>query len=348
MLLMQTVLDDKEYSAQDLKAMIAQHVAPERMPRKLKIVTDTSDFFRVDYDDVLMLAGQPYLIRNYEREGRFGISEQPKFWVKRAIDLTSGSKKIIKMEFPETFTARVGDMTFECSRSSKKEARILDLVRGHPAFMQGYSTRDAAGNIVRVIDYIHGTKLDTLISEARTGHENYFFNIFPSVLDHFITLVKAIAFLHSHGEKHGDIRRDHIIKDTHGSFRWIDFDYNYLHREHMFGYDLFGLGNILIFLTGKGDITLQMLKEQQSGISDTLSADDMNIIFGNRVVNLKKIYPYIPEPLNMILLHFSPAANTFYEDTEQFLLDLEEARGLLPALHNERADSAQRNPLLTK
>ena len=52
----------------------------------------------------------------------------------------------------------------------------------------------------------------------------------------------------------------------------------------------------------------------------------MNIIFNNRVVNLKKVYPYVPAELNNILLHFSMAADTFYDNTDQLLNDLHEAR----------------------
>jgi hypothetical protein len=46
-------------------------------------------------------------------------------------------------------------------------------------------------------------------------------------------------------------------------------------------------------------------------------------VFNNRVANLKKIYPYIPDALNRILMHFSKGANWFYENTVQLLQDLE-------------------------
>ena len=55
-----------------------------------------------------------------------------------------------------------------------------------------------------------------------------------------------------------------------------------------------------------------------------LTPEDVNIVFNNRVANLKKIYPYIPEALNRILLHFSKGANWFYENTAQLLDDLGE------------------------
>ena len=105
-----------------------------------------------------------------------------------------------------------------------------------------------------------------------------------------------------------------------------DFDFDFLHKENVFGYDLFGLGNILTYLTGRGDVTSQLLQQASSPVVSQLTEYDMNIIFNNRVVNLKKVYPYVPDELNHILLHFSMAANVFYDNTDQFLYDLHEAR----------------------
>jgi hypothetical protein len=94
----------------------------------------------------------------------------------------------------------------------------------------------------------------------------------------------------------------------------------------MFGYDLFGLGNILAYLVGRGDVTVQKLQQEASPAFDRITSDDVNIIFNNRVVNLRKVYPYVPETLNITLLHFSVGANIHYETTEQLLHDLMEAR----------------------
>ncbi|MGB5618334.1 MAG: hypothetical protein WBM78_15930, partial [Desulfobacterales bacterium] len=128
-----------------------------------------------------------------------------------------------------------------------------------------------------------------------------------------------------HGEKHGDIRRDHILIDRHsGRYRWIDFDFNYRHRENIYGYDLFGLGNILVFLAGKGDVLVPELKKNGHPALQALTQEDVNIVFHNRVANLKKVYPYIPESLNRVLMHFSKGTNWFYEHTTQLLDDLGE------------------------
>ena len=311
----------------ELKDMIARWVGPEQVPKRLSIITDTSDFYRVDYDDVVILGDRPYLIRNNEREGRFGIDDQQKYWVKRARDLTDGSVKIMKLVFHERFEATVGGIVFDCYRSPRKEARILNLTKDHPRFMQGFSISDTSNNIIRVLDFIKGKTLADTVLLLGKGHEDYFHNHLPYIFDEFVELVQAIQFLHSRKEKHGDIRRDHIIKDTTtGMARWIDFDFNYLHKENMFGYDLFGLGNILVYLVGRGDVTVQKLRQESSSALNRITADDVNIIFNNRVVNLQKVYPYVPEALNVILLHFSVGANTYYDTTEQFLHDLLEAR----------------------
>jgi len=314
-----------KYTRGELQELIVQKLGPQFVPKRFKIVTDTSDFFRVDYNDVVILAGKPYLIRKCEREGRFGLDDEPKYWVKRVIDLTDGSTKIIKLVFHEEIEARIGGMVFKCMRSPRKEALILDLIKGHKNFMQGESTRDSAGNIIRILEYINGKRIDDYILQSCVRHEEYFYTLFPSILNTYIGLIEAIKFLHDHNQKHGDIRRDHILIDRQtGNYRWIDFDYDYYHEANVFGYDVFGLGNILIFLAAGGDITIQRLEEEDPALLSRLSQDDMNIVFNNRVANLQMIYPYISDDLNYVLMHFSNGANLYYENCEQLLEDLNE------------------------
>jgi len=316
-----------DYTFSQLQEMIGVCLGPESIPGRFKVITDTSDFFQVDYNDVVILAGTPYLMRNFTREGRFGLDDEPKYWVRKAIDLKTGQAKIVKLVFHEEIEARVGDMVFKCVRSPGKEAAILEMVTGHRNFMQGIAIHDEAGNIVRVLDFIQGKRFDELIAKLAVDHEGFFYEHLPGYLAIYGEMVKAIGFLHEQGQKHGDIRRDHILLDRNtGDYRWIDFDYDYYHAANMFGYDLFGLGNILIFLVGGGDVTIQQLRATESPLLDKLTPDDMNIIFNNRVANIQKIYPYVPDALNYILLHFSNGANLYYENTEQLLEDLEDVQ----------------------
>jgi len=316
-----------------VRRLIAAHAGVENIPSKLKIITDTSDFSRIEYNDVLLLGNKPYWVKRYEKEGRFGLDDEPKYWVRRAIDLTDGSTKILKLVFHEEFETTVCGMVIKCFRSPKKEARILDLVAGHQNFMHGDWVLDAVGNNVRILEFIRGPRLDEMVTGYGNDHQDYFFNYFPNVLDQYIELLVAIKFLHDHGEKHGDIRRDHVIWDREREvMRWIDFDYNYRHGESMFSFDLAGLGNIIIFLTGRGDVLVEELYHNRRDLFDSLWGEDLSISYKNRVANLKKIFPYIPESLNRILLHFSVGAGIFYETTDQMLADLVKARIDLAAL----------------
>lgn len=304
--------------------MVALWTSPRRESYRFKIYKDTSDFFRVEYGNVVILNEKPFLILHNAKEGRFGLDDEEKFWVKRSVDLTDGSRKILKLVFHEKFTANIAGIPFECFRSPKKEARILKLVAGHKNFMHGYAVEDEKGNIVRILDVINGETIHAHVQNLKIDHKAYFYELFPDILSKYIECIKAVKFLHENNEKHGDIRRDHIFIDRNsGNFRWIDFDYNYRHRENIYGYDLFGLGNILIFLTGMGDLMMTDLQKQNHPALSLLTDDDVNIVFHNRVANLKKVYPYIPEILNTALMHFSRGANWFYDNTGQLLEDLE-------------------------
>ncbi|MGC8494574.1 MAG: serine/threonine protein kinase, partial [Syntrophobacteraceae bacterium] len=187
---------------------------------------------------------------------------------------------------------------------------------------------------VRVLEFIYGISLAEHIQDIAkvNDHKTYFYLHFREILNNYIECIDAIRFLHDHGEKHGDIRRDHILIDREsGKYRWIDFDYNFRHRESLYGYDLYGLGNVLLYLTGMGDILYQDLRLSDHPSLPTLSDGDVNIVFNNRIANLRKIHPYIPERLNRILMHFSRGANVFYDHTTQLLDDLREVLPELPA-----------------
>jgi hypothetical protein len=310
-----------------VRRLIGEYAGVELIPKRFKIITDTSDFSRIEYNDVVILGGKPYWVKRYEKEGRFGMDDEPKYWVRRAVDLTDGSTKIMKLVFHEEFETKICGIVIKCFRSPKKEARILDLVAEHQNFMHGEWVLDTSGNIVRILDFIRGPRLDEVVAGYGTDHQDYFYNYFPDVLDQYLEMLTAIKFLHDHGEKHGDIRRDHILWDRERKvMRWIDFDYNYRHGESMFSFDLEGLGNIIIFLVGRGDVLVEDLYHDHRELFDSLWGEDLSISYKNRVANLKKVFPYIPESLNRVLLHFSAGAKLFYETTDQMLNDLAKAR----------------------
>ncbi|MFZ7112349.1 MAG: protein kinase [Desulfatiglandales bacterium] len=290
-----------------------------------RLYQDTSEIFSIDHGDIIQIQDKRYLVTGHERERRFGMDD-PKFWVKRAIDLDNGDKKILKLTFLESFDTRFGKTSIKCFRNPLKEAMILDAVKDHPHFMHGMSFRDAKDNIIRVLDIVRGPNFFLYIDSQQMGHRTYFDEVLPGILKRLIKAFDAIRYLHHMGFKHGDIRNDHIIveQDT-GNYVWIDFDYDYEALENPYSLDIFGLGNILINAVGKGFHNIQMILADPiiyGDLKDRLERDDFSIIHKRRFINLRKLYPYIPKTLNDILMHFSIGANVYYEYVEEMIEDL--------------------------
>ena len=311
--------------AQEVRDLVEKYYPNFPIRHSGKIYRDTTEFMNISYGDVIFIDGLHYMVLRDEVERRFGIDD-PKYWVKRCKVLETGERKIVKLVFYEKFPITFGNTKILCHRSPEKEARILDVVvRGDMRFMQGFSSHDDVNNNIRVIDIIRGRSLDIEIHGIEDSHETNFRESFPVILEKFIGACEAIGFLHGHGEKHGDVRRDHIwIESKTKEYRWIDFDYTYDFSQNPFALDLFGLGNILIFIVGKGDCTVGSMLEKgfTEDDMDRLSRDDFSIIFQHRLVNLRKIYPYIPEKLNNVMLHFSLGSNVCYDTVDEMLDDL--------------------------
>lgn len=294
----------------------------------MKIVEDTTEFMDLDPGDVMVLEEIPYLISRNEKEVGFGQDDEPKYWVKRTVNLATGKTTIVKLVFFEEFTQKIGSETVTFYRSPMKEARVLDLVQGKKHFMQGTGVNDAAGNNVRIIDYIWGPSLNKLVSAVDLPHEQYFHTRLPEIMSGLVDCLQALSFLHENNLVHGDVRWDHIMFDREQDiYRWIDFDYNYDFPENPFGIDLFGMGKILTHVVGKGGYFYSDIKSNPtfSKAVDKLVIEDFSILEQNRLVNLQKIYPYIPDRLNNVLLHFSGHSSVFYESADQLMDDFKDA-----------------------
>lgn len=293
----------------------------------LKIHSDTTNFMAVMPGDVLRLGGNDYYIRGHAVEGRFGIDEQPKFWVKYGVDLGTGERKVIKLVFYEDFTTRIGPFLLKAHRSPEKESRILDKTSKHPHFMHGVTIADESGNPVRIIDFVRGVNLYRKILRIKDDHETYFNEMLPGILEKLIPAFEAIAFLRDNGEQHGDIRNDHVIISADDErYVWIDFDYQVGHTD----YDIWSLGNLFSFIIGKGSITASDTEKYPDTFPGLrqgarLDHEDALMVHPHRIANLKKLYPYIPEPINIVLKNFSVGTERFYEDMGTLISETKEA-----------------------
>jgi len=312
---------------------LVERVVGHRAP-SVRLHTDTSNFFAIDRGDALLLGGRVFVVTGSARERGFGLDDEPKHWVKRAIEPGTGAAKIIKLVFEERFTQRLGGCTVRCFRNPAKEARVLECVHGHPHFMHGFTVRDAVGNDVRVIDAIPGRTLDDVVIGHGGTHEDYFHSQVPALLRHFLPCLDALCRLNEGGERHGDVRADHVIVDqSTGLCRWIDFDCDFVHPEAPFALDVLGAGKILALIIGRGVVDAHRLEHDRelAGAVGRLRAEDLSIVDRGTLMNLGKVYPYIPDRLNRVLRHFSSGAEIFYESVRELLDDLGEAMpGVVP------------------
>jgi hypothetical protein len=297
-------------------------IAKRSVNGKIEVFGDTSPFMSIEPGSVIRLAGNDYFVMGHAQEGRFGLDEQPKFWVKRTIDLTTGERKIIKLMFLEAFDSRVGEAVFRCVRNPQKESAILSEMRGHPHFMQGETVRDEAGNPVRIIDFVPGPSLYDHLRQLAMPHAVYYQQVLPGLMQSLIVCMDAIAQLHRHGLHHGDIRADHILlKNWTTPFVWIDFDYEISQPN----YDLFCLGNVLNQVVGKGRHSIHDIRLRPEAYPDfqgSLTLEDMSQMFQHRVANLRKLFPHISADLNAILMRFSFGSTDPYRDVDNLVSDL--------------------------
>jgi tRNA A-37 threonylcarbamoyl transferase component Bud32 len=277
----------------------------------------------VEYGDVLLLNDVGYLVRGTESEKKFGLEGEPKPWVKSCVDLVSGKRKVIKLTFDEEFPCRIEGLDYNCLRNPEKEARILEKVKGCDDFMQGFSVPDSAGNIIRVLDRIAGKSLDNFIQSIPGGHKKYYREHLPDILDHLVKAYDAMGDLHRMDEIHGDITPDHLfVESGTGRYRWIDFDYDYKEKDHLFVRDIFEMGTLLAYVVGKGYLVLRDLLNSQPEVVEKISPQDMQSVFPGQLANIRLVYPYIHSELNDTLLRFAQGAGIVYQDAKELAADI--------------------------
>ncbi len=293
---------------------------------RMKIITDTTDWMRIIRGDVIRLPDcqRDYVVMGNMREPRFGIDDQPKYWVFHAIDLSTGKEKIIKTVFYEEFHVHISIFKIRCYREPLKESEVLSLTKGDKRFMQGYSFTDEAGNNVRIIDYIKGEAFFRYVPLINKSHKRYFEEDLPIILWNLLDSVEAIRFLHKKGFCHGDIRNDHIFIDSKSKrFRWIDFDLN----QDVSDFDLWSLGNIICYAVAKGIITFKRVMKSDDFDDKTkanLTPEDGSAFYNYRVMDLQKLFPYIPDKLASILRHFTIKPAEFYTGIDELYDDYRE------------------------
>ena len=304
-------------SPAELKDRI-EAMTPRRVRGQVSVFEDTSSYMAIIPGSVLRLEGDDYFIMGDTREGRFGIDDQPKFWVKSVIDLNDGERKIIKLVFHEQFSTNIGPTTIRCKRNPHKESAFLEQVRGNGRFMQGRTVEDTTGNCVRIIDFIKGPSFYNRLAAMEMPHEQYYHEVLPGLMrQQIIPCIEAMAAVHHAGQHHGDIRNDHILVDREdGTFTWIDFDY----EVNFSDYDVWSMGNIITYAAGMGSHTFHDVRREPEAypqLKAPLDEHDSMVLHEHRVANLRKLFPYLTPELNGILMRFSQGSIHFYESLDE-------------------------------
>jgi len=314
-----------------------EEVSGRQVGARLEIHEDTSHYNLIAGGSVVRLEGNDYFVLCDHYEGRFGLDDQPKFWVKSAIDLESGSQKVIKFPFQESFAVQFGGLSVECHRSAEKESRILEQVRGDPHFVQGITVPDRVGTPVRIIDFIAGPSLYNHLLELELPHPRYCEAVLPGLLGELIASIEALHRLHRMGLHHGDVRNDHLfIEPGSGRLVWIDFDYEV---DLAAAFDVFSMGNVLTFVAGLG---IHSFHEQRAARRSSpslpipLEQGDALLFYRYRIANLGKLFPHLPPALNEVLLRFSVGATETYRDLGGLVSDL---RAALDAMTVDRPNA---------
>ena len=297
-------------------------------PSPLVVTSNATDYTALDHGQVLRIADRTFLIRGCAYEGRFGIEASPKFWVKWALDLDSGQPKLLKFPFHEAFTMQIGALRVDCFRDPEKEGRVLRLVRGDSRFMQGRTLADGEGHPVHVLDILAGPNLYDALRQDGRPHEGYFRDRLPGLLRRVRDALAAIAWLNGQGEHHGDIRNDHLIVDPEtGRLGWIDFDLSVAVPD----IDVHCAGNVLLFVVARGIVTFADARHDFPALADGgFESSDAALFFPNRVANLRKLFPYIPQKLHELLMRYSIDAAEPFATMDEVVAALDEALVDLP------------------
>jgi hypothetical protein len=109
-------------------------------------------------------------------------------------------------------------------------------------------------------------------------------------------------------------------------FTWIDFDL----LENTPEYDVWALGNILHCVLAKGFVTFRELLREHPDVAARLDRSDASEFFPNRVMNLRKVYPYLPDKLNAVLMRFSAGGGPPYEEVRQIVDDVNDCLADFP------------------
>jgi hypothetical protein len=190
-----------------------------------------------------------------------------------------------------------------------------------------------------VIDFIQGKTVLKVLGDLEMTHERYVDEVLPRLLVEILDCFSGIVGLHDRGLCHGDIRNDHLILDSQdGRARWLDFDF----VRASLVFDVWTMGNVLNCVLAKGFVTFHGLRQSRPDVRDRVDGRDASAFFRHRVMNVDRLFPYLPPCFAAMLRRFCAGATVRYERAEQIASDLGACLDGLGWLRARRAEKGER------
>lgn len=137
-----------------------------------------------------------------------------------AYDTTCGRKIALKRIRPDLITHKPLHQRF------LKEARITSQLT-HPAIIPIYTIQDEAGLVYYTMPYVEGKTLKEILTDARHrekhGLKQDHLSSIPALVRTYFSVCQAIAYAHSKGVIHRDIKPTNVIVGRYGEVLILDW-----------------------------------------------------------------------------------------------------------------------------
>lgn len=279
------------------------------------------EFTQTGVGEVIEVDGVRYQVIAIPEERIYDELDAAHLFVRIVRTVGTREKRVLKVG-P---TMDLADTDEPSIKSAVKESEILRLVQGNRGFVQGVGRVPTGCDFVLCdMEYMEGPTLPEWIKSMPQDHKTYYRDMFPFLAARFADAARALHELHEAGRisqseygYHGDMGQgDCLIYDqSRSTLRWFDLNLVLLGDRNGVAEDINELGKIFRFIVGKRLHTVGTFAQHpelypharvrpadfsREDLVD-LGVDDLSLL---PVVNLGKLFPYISDEVNALLMQF--------------------------------------------
>jgi len=90
-------------------------------------------------------------------------------------------------------------------------------------------------------------------------------------------------------------------------------------------FDVWSVGNVLHFIAARRIVRIREVLERRPDLVGRISPEDASLFFPYRLMNLGKLYPWLPSPLTGVLRRFTVGECARYKRVDEVVEDLQAA-----------------------